>query len=60
MGQSVITNAESLCDFLWGLPAMGYQVGQKPQQAGPHVTHVLCEVHSDQVHDFLSSTQPKN
>ena len=33
-----ISNADSLCDFLWGLPAVGYRAGQKPQQSGPHVT----------------------
>ena len=27
-----------MCDFLWGLLAVGYWAGQIPQLAGPHVT----------------------
>ena len=27
-----------MCDFLWGMPAVGCWAGQIPQQAGLHVT----------------------
>ena len=35
MGQSVYNLCRPLCDFLWCLPAVGYQMGQIPRQAGP-------------------------
>lgn len=38
MGQTVITNLESLCDFFLGLYGWRDWTGQKAQRAGPHVT----------------------
>ena len=29
-----------MIDFLWGLPAVGYWVGQIPQQAGPFMLQI--------------------
>ena len=41
MGQSVYNLMQTLLViFLWGLLAVGCQVGQKPQRAGPHVTNI--------------------
>lgn len=43
MGQTVITNLESLCDIFLGLYGWRDWTGQKAQRAGPHVTfpHLL-------------------
>ena len=27
-----------MIDFPWGMPVVGYRVGQIPQRAGPHAT----------------------
>ena len=41
MGQPVYNLCRPLCDFLWDLNDCRNQAGQKPQQAGPHVTMFL-------------------